>query len=82
MSAQTPFGGSPFARAAQLTASRKRDCAASCDRVALLANGSLEALGTPDAVLTPAHLAAALGVRVRRLDDPCGGPPFLRVEAA
>jgi iron complex transport system ATP-binding protein len=56
------------------------DCAAACDRVALLAGGRVAALGPPAAVLTPAGLAAALGVRVRRLDDPEGGPPFLRVE--
>jgi iron complex transport system ATP-binding protein len=56
--------------------------AATCDRVALLANGRIEALGSPADVLTPARLAAALGVAVRRVDDPDGGPPLLRVMGA
>jgi len=53
--------------------------AATCDRVALLADGGIVALGAPGDVLTPTTLAAALGVAVRRVDDPAGGPPFLRV---
>jgi len=56
--------------------------AATCDRVALLAAGGIDALGPPADVLTPARLAAALGVAVRRVDDPHGGPPFLRVIGA
>lgn len=56
--------------------------AATCDRVALLANGRIEALGAPTDVLTPARLAATLGVAVRRVDDPDGGPPLLRVMGA
>jgi hypothetical protein len=31
--------------------------------------------------MTPARLATALGVQVRRLDDPDGGPPLFRVVA-
>jgi len=65
---------------AVVLATHDLDCAAACDRVALLANGRVAALGPPASVLTPDHLAASLGVRVRRLDDPQGGPPFLRVE--
>jgi iron complex transport system ATP-binding protein len=53
--------------------------AASCDRVALLHAGRISALGSVDAVLTPEHLARALGVIVRRVQDPDGGPPWLRV---
>jgi iron complex transport system ATP-binding protein len=68
-------------KVAVVLATHDLDCAAACDRVALLGNGRLAALGPPGVVLTPAHLAASLGVRVRRLDDPLGGPPFLRVEA-
>jgi iron complex transport system ATP-binding protein len=68
-------------RVAVVLATHDLDCAAACDRVAILAGGRMAALGSPAAVLTPAHLAASLGVRVRRLDDPQGGPPFLRVEA-
>jgi iron complex transport system ATP-binding protein len=55
--------------------------AAACDRVVLLHDARLAAIGPPSDVLTPAKLKAAMGVRVRRLDDPDGGPPLLRVEA-
>ncbi len=55
--------------------------AATCDRVALLHAGSLAVLGPPSQVLTPEHLARTLGVHVRRIDDPEGGPPLLRVVA-
>jgi iron complex transport system ATP-binding protein len=55
--------------------------AAGCDRVALLCGGRLAALGAPSSVLAPAPLARALGVQVRRLDDPDGGPPMFRVVA-
>jgi iron complex transport system ATP-binding protein len=53
--------------------------AAACDRVLLLAQGRPLALGPPDEVLTPALLATALGVQVRRLEDPDGGPPLFRI---
>jgi iron complex transport system ATP-binding protein len=55
--------------------------AAACDRVALFDGDRMTALGHPETVLTPEHLRAALGVHVRRLDDPEGGPPLLRVVA-
>jgi len=55
--------------------------AAACDRVVLLHDGRVVATGTPARVLTPANLQTAMGVRVRRLDDPEGGPPMLRVVA-
>jgi iron complex transport system ATP-binding protein len=64
---------------AVVIASHALDVAASCDRVALLHAGRLVALGAPTAVLTPPLLAAALGVHVRRLDDPDGGPLVFRV---
>jgi iron complex transport system ATP-binding protein len=54
--------------------------AAACDRVLLLSEGSAQALGPPSAVLTPPHLARALGVAVRRIDDPEGGPPLFRID--
>lgn len=53
--------------------------AATCDRVALLADGRLAALGPPGEILTPARLADALGAQIRRLDDPEGGPPAFRI---
>jgi iron complex transport system ATP-binding protein len=53
--------------------------AAACDRVLLLAGGRALALGPPSEVLTPPLLAAALGVQVRRLEDPEGGPPLFRI---
>jgi iron complex transport system ATP-binding protein len=56
--------------------------AAGCDRVVLLHGGRVAALGIPADVLTPENLERALDVRIQRLDDPDGGPPFLRVIAA
>jgi len=55
--------------------------AATCDRVVLLHRGRIAALGPPALVLTPEILARSMGVRVRRLDDPDGGPVLLRVLA-
>ncbi len=52
-----------------------------CDRVLLLADGAPLALGPAAEVLTPPLLARALGVHVRRVEDPEGGPPLLRVLA-
>ena len=65
---------------AVVLATHDLDCAATCDRVALLGHGRLLAVGPPTAVLTPENVSESLGVRLRRLDDPLGGPPFLRVE--
>jgi iron complex transport system ATP-binding protein len=56
--------------------------AATCDRVALLAHGTLAAVGPPIEVLTPGRLADALDVDVRRVDDPLGGPPLFRIVGA
>jgi len=69
-------------RVAVIVATHELELAATCDRIALLHGGRLAALGTPGEVLTPAQLAAALGVQIRRLDDPDGGPPLFRVIAA
>ena len=66
---------------AVVIASHELELAASCDRVALLHAGRVAALGPPAEVLTPARLAEALGVQIRRLDDPAGGPPLFRVVA-
>jgi iron complex transport system ATP-binding protein len=65
---------------AVVMATHDLDCAAACDRVLLLARGRVVALGPPASVLTPERISEAFGVRVRRLEDPGGGPPFLRVE--
>jgi iron complex transport system ATP-binding protein len=53
--------------------------AATCDRVALLDGGRLSLLGPASEVLTPENLVRTLGVSVRRLDDPAGGPSLFRV---
>ena len=68
--------------AAVVIATHDLELAARCDRIALVADRRLAALGAPAAVLTPGKLAAALGVVVRRLDDPDGGPPALRIVGA
>lgn len=68
-------------RVAVVVATHDLALAAVCDRVALLHDGRLFALGAPGDVLTEGHLLSALGVHVRRLDDPSGGPPFLRIVA-
>lgn len=69
-------------RCAVVLATHDLGLAATCDRVALLAHGHIDVIGPPAEILTPARLAAALGVAVRRVDDPDGGPPFLRVMGA
>jgi iron complex transport system ATP-binding protein len=64
---------------AAVIATHDLELAASCDRIALLSGGRIAALGRPADVLTPALLAATLGVEIRRLDDPDGGPPMFRI---
>ena len=66
-------------RVAVVMATHDLALAAACDRVALLHAGRIAALGPASEVLTPETLRLALGVDVRRLDDPAGGPPLLRV---
>ena len=66
---------------AVVVATHELELASRCDRVALLRAGRVAALGPPAEVLTPARLAAALGVHTRRLEDPDGGPPVFRVIA-
>lgn len=47
------------------------------DRVALLAEGELRALGSPTEVLTPAHLSAAYGLPVNVIPHPVYGTPLV-----
>jgi len=64
---------------AAVLATHDLECAATCDRVVLLGDSRVVAVGSPSEVLTPPTLASVLGIRVRRVDDPEGGSPFLRV---
>jgi iron complex transport system ATP-binding protein len=66
-------------RVAVVLATHDLEQAAACDRVLLLGHGSPLALGPPGEVLTAPLLGRALGVRVRRVDDPEGGPPLFRI---
>jgi iron complex transport system ATP-binding protein len=47
------------------------------ERVALLAEGELRALGSPAEVLTPAHLSAAYGLPVAVIPHPTHGAPLV-----
>jgi iron complex transport system ATP-binding protein len=66
-------------RVAVVMATHDLALAAACDRVVLLHAGRIAAIGTASDVLTPQQLMTAMGVHVRRLDDPAGGPPLFRV---
>jgi iron complex transport system ATP-binding protein len=47
------------------------------DRVALLAGGALEALGSPSEVLTESRLSATYGIPVAIFPHPSGGAPII-----
>lgn len=47
------------------------------DRVALLSNGRLKALGLPREVLKPEELATAYGVKIHVMDHPLHGTPLV-----
>ena len=64
---------------AVVLATHDLELAALCDRVMILGGGRAVAMGRPGEVLTAEVLEPALGVRVRRLDDPEGGPPLFRI---
>jgi iron complex transport system ATP-binding protein len=64
---------------AVILATHDLELAASCDQIAILGRGRAMFSGPPSAVLTEATLAEALDVRVRRIEDPEGGPALFRV---
>jgi iron complex transport system ATP-binding protein len=64
---------------AVVLATHDLELAALCDRVMIVGDGRALAVGRPADVLTAEVLESALGVRVRRLDDPEGGPSLFRV---
>jgi len=66
---------------AALVATHDLDLAARAHRVVLLREGKVVASGSPGAVLTPAHLADALGVTLMRVDDPVDGTPMFHLPA-
>ena len=64
---------------AVVIATHDLECAASCDRIAMLSAGTLAAIGSPGEILRPDVLQRTLGVQVRCVPDPHGGPPLLRL---
>ena len=64
---------------AVVLATHDLELAALCDRVMILGRGRAMAVGRAAGVLTAEALEPALGVRVRRLDDPHGGPALFRI---
>ena len=64
---------------AVVIATHDLECAASCDRIAMLSAGTLAAIGSPGEILRPDALQRTLGVQVRCVPDPHGGPPLLRL---
>jgi ABC-type cobalamin/Fe3+-siderophores transport system ATPase subunit len=50
------------------------------DRVALLSNGAVAAIGTPEAVLTEENLSPAYGLRIVVYEHPAHGAPLVHAE--
>jgi len=50
------------------------------DRVALLSNGTVAAIGTPDEVLTEVNLSPAYGLRITVYEHPAHGAPLVHAE--
>jgi iron complex transport system ATP-binding protein len=65
---------------AAIVATHDLELAARASRVILLGDGGVAFDGPASDALEPARLGRALGVAIRRVDDPTGGPPLLRVE--
>ncbi|MDH1658990.1 ABC transporter ATP-binding protein, partial [Pseudomonas mosselii] len=55
--------------------------ALTCDRLAVLDQGRLVALGIPEVVLTPERISATFGVQAHYLIDPYDGARVLRFRA-
>ena len=68
-----------FRDQAIVLATHDLELAALCDKVMIFGGGRAQASGAPEDVLTEAVLAPALGVHVRRVDDPQGGPALFRI---
>jgi iron complex transport system ATP-binding protein len=51
------------------------------DRVALLSNGSVAAIGTPEEVLTEENLSPAYGLRIAVYEHPAHGAPLVHAES-
>jgi iron complex transport system ATP-binding protein len=68
------------AEAAVVVATHDLELAARAGRVVLVGDGEILFDGPATEALRPERLGAALGVAIRRVDDPAGGPPLLRVE--
>jgi iron complex transport system ATP-binding protein len=68
-----------FRDQAVILATHDLELAALCDEVMIFGGGRAMFAGPPAEVLTAEALAAALGVRVRRLEDPDGGPALFRI---
>jgi iron complex transport system ATP-binding protein len=64
---------------AALVATHDLELAARAHRVVLLREGRVVIAGRPRDVLTPLHLAEALGVALDRVDDPVDGTPLFRL---
>ncbi len=50
------------------------------DRVALLSNGTMAAIGTPEEVLTEKNLSPAYGLRITVYEHPAHGAPLIHAE--
>jgi iron complex transport system ATP-binding protein len=50
------------------------------DRVALLSNGAVAAIGTPEEVLTEEHLSSAYGLHITVYEHPAHGAPLVHAE--
>ena len=52
------------------------------DRVALLSNGAVAAIGTPQEVLTEENLSPAYGLRIAVYEHPAHGAPLIHADTS